>query len=62
MKFKLGQTAVIEVSGEEGVVIGRAEYQHGEPTFLLRYRRADGLAHEEWWAGSALNAVDDNLG
>jgi hypothetical protein len=53
-KFQLGHEVTIEASGETGVVIGRAEYTTSQPSYLLRYRSADGRAVEAWWSESAL--------
>lgn len=53
-KFNLGQEVVIQVSGERGQVIGRAEYLNSENQYWVRYKRADGTATEAWWHESAL--------
>jgi len=53
-KFQLGQRAVIQVSGEEGEVVGRAEYNNAEPSYFVRYKTAQGLAATEWWTEQAL--------
>ena len=53
MKYTLKQQVTIAASGEQGEVIARAEYS-AEPSYLLRYKSADGRAVEEWWAESAL--------
>jgi len=54
MKFELKQTVTIAVSGEQCDVIARAEYLAAEPSYLLRYKCADGRAVETWWPESAL--------
>lgn len=54
MKFELKKTVTIAASGEQGEVIGRAEYAHAEPSYLVRYKCADGRAVEAWWTESAL--------
>lgn len=54
MKYELKQTVTIAASGEQGEVIGRAEYAHSEPSYLVRYKCADGRAVESWWSESAL--------
>lgn len=54
MKYQLKQIVKIAASGEEGEVIGRAEYAHCEPSYYIRYKRADGCAVEQWWSESAL--------
>lgn len=56
MKFELKQNVEITASGESGEIIGRAEYAYNiEPSYLLRYKCADGRAVETWWAESAIN-------
>jgi hypothetical protein len=56
MKFELNQQVTILVSGERGEVIGIATYSHTpEPSYMLRYKAADGRAVEAWWAESALD-------
>lgn len=53
-RFELRQQATIQASGESGEVLGRAEYATSEPSYFLRYKRADGVACEAWWPESAL--------
>ncbi|MCB0574906.1 MAG: hypothetical protein KDC61_10115 [Saprospiraceae bacterium] len=53
-KFKLDHPLVILCSGEEGTVIGRAQYLNGENQYLMRYKASDGRAVENWWGESAL--------
>jgi hypothetical protein len=57
MKFNLGDHVMISESGEKGSIIGRAEYQHSEASYLIRYKSADGRAVESWWNESALEIV-----
>jgi len=52
--IKLGSTVSITCSQEQGKVIGRAEYLNAEPSYLIRYRCADGRAVESWWTEQAL--------
>jgi hypothetical protein len=54
-RFGLGATPCITVSGEVGLVVARAEYVNAEPSYLLQYRRNDGVADEQWWRESALS-------
>lgn len=54
LKYSLGQRVSLAESGEEGDVIARAEYQHGEPAYLVRYKAGDGRQAEAWWGESAL--------
>lgn len=58
-QFQLGQSVVVNASGEIGVVIGRAEYQYNENSYCVRYCAADGRAVEQWWGESALIADND---
>lgn len=55
MKFELNQQVTIDVSGEQGTIIGRAEFVNSEPTYQLRYKNADSRAIESWWSESALS-------
>ena len=57
MKYELDETVVIQASGESGEIIGRAEYSCAEPSYLLRYKCADGCAVENWWTETSLAPV-----
>lgn len=52
--FGLGQRVKLALTEEEGTVLGRAEYQHAETSYLIRYKCADGRQVEQWWGESAL--------
>jgi hypothetical protein len=52
--FNLGDWVSIRCSGEDGEVLGRAEYSRGERAYYIRYAAADGRATEAWWGESAL--------
>lgn len=54
MQFNLGDAVKILESGEQGRVVGRAEYEYAEPGYLVRYKAADGRAVEAWWTQGAL--------
>lgn len=54
-KFNLRQNVRIGNSGENGEIVGRAEYATSEPGYLVRYTAGDGCAKECWWTESALN-------
>lgn len=56
--FCIGDKVKIAVSGEEGEVIGRAEYAASEDSYYLRYKAGDGRAIEAWWPVSALELVE----
>ncbi|CAB3962246.1 MULTISPECIES: hypothetical protein [Burkholderia] len=53
-KYAIGSDVTIAASGENGEVVGRAEYAASENSYLVRYRSADGRAMECWWSESAL--------
>jgi len=55
-KFQIGDTVVVEASGEAGKVIGQAHYELCEDSFYIRYKAAEGRAVERWWHESALAA------
>lgn len=52
--FNLRDRVKLIESGEQGQVIGRAEYTTTEPHYLVRYRAGDGRQVETWWSESAL--------
>jgi len=54
MKYELKQQVTIGANGEQGEVIARAEYATAEPSYLLRYKCADGRSVELRWSESAL--------
>ena len=53
-KFNLGDKAKLTVSQESGHIIARCESIESNPTYLLRYSDAQGIAKEQWWAEDAL--------
>lgn len=54
-KFELNQRVTILESGEQGLIIGRAQYANGsEDAYLIRYKAGDGRAVEAWWSVGAL--------
>lgn len=56
-QFELDQDVRLELSGENGEVIGRAEYVNKDPQYLVRYKAADGRQVEAWWDEDALIAA-----
>jgi len=56
-KFSLQQKVVIATSGEQGEIVGRAEYTSSANNYLIRYQAADGRATEAWWQEDALSDV-----
>lgn len=55
-KFELAEVVDISVSGETGAIIGRAEYAESDPSYLVRYKAADGRAVESWWSEGAIRS------
>lgn len=53
-QFELDEPVALSLSGERGVVIGRAEYSYMSPQYNVRYVAADGRQVEGWLDGSAL--------
>lgn len=53
-EFEIGQGVQLAMSGEEGYVIGRAEYMESVPSYFVRYRAGDGRQVEAWWSGASL--------
>lgn len=47
--YELGQRVFL-LSGENGWVIGRAEYSEAVDSYLIRYKSADGRLVEDWWS------------
>lgn len=56
-EFDLSDEVELIVSGERGIVIGRAEFVVAEQQYLLRYKCADGRAVEAWWTEDALVGI-----
>lgn len=57
-KFNLGEKVTVDVSGETGEVLGRAEYTTSANNYYVRYRAADGRAVEAWWQEDALKTAE----
>jgi len=53
-EYKMGDHVKLSASGETGKIIGRAEYDHTENNYLIRYMAGDGRQVEQWWAETAL--------
>ncbi|MDK9943658.1 hypothetical protein NVR52_19295 [Enterobacter roggenkampii] len=57
MSFKhvLGQIVFVTISGEEGHVKARAEYNCGPNQYLIHYLAADGRALDSWFEEGELS-------
>lgn len=56
---ELGDNVALVLSGEQGVVIGRAEYTDCDNQYRLRYKAADGRQVEDWLVEKAIVAADE---
>lgn len=53
-KFELDQKVALSLSGESGIVVGRAEYLRHERQYFVRYKTANGEQVERWHDESAI--------
>lgn len=56
-KFELGEPVKIDISGETGEVIGRAEYVATAPSYFVLFKAADGRAVTGWWEADFLSSA-----
>ncbi|EFO32587.1 conserved domain protein [Roseibium sp. TrichSKD4] len=56
-KFELNDEVKISISGETGIVTGRAEHLDARDQYHVRYKSADGRGIESWWSEDALEAA-----
>lgn len=54
----LGAAIALALSGEKGIIIGRAEYDKAEDGYLVRYVDATGRQQSDWFSESALRNDD----
>ena len=52
--FNIGQPVALILSGEKGLVIGRAEYSDSINQYRVRYLAADGRQVEDWLTEEAI--------
>ncbi len=48
-KYELGQSVKVSISGETGVIKGRAEYTNCIDGYFVHYLAADGRAQDRWF-------------
>lgn len=53
-KFQLNDKAKIEVSGELGIIKGRADYSTSSPSYLLDYKDSTGKFQSSWISEESL--------
>ena len=58
--FDLGQQVKARVSGEVGVVIGRAEYVRASPSYFVEYLTADRRQAQAWFDEDSLKGTSDD--
>ncbi|SON54331.1 hypothetical protein HDIA_0790 [Hartmannibacter diazotrophicus] len=56
-KFEMNQRVALSMSGEYGVVIGRAEYLDLAPQYYIRYVDGTDRQVQDWIPESALTAL-----
>ncbi|WP_158092484.1 MULTISPECIES: hypothetical protein [Gilliamella] len=56
-ELKLKTKVAIKVSGEEGEIIGIAQYVDLPNQFFISYKSADGRAVKDWYLASELKAI-----
>lgn len=56
-KFELDDKVELSLSGECGVVHGRAEYATSDPSYYVAYMAGDGRQVMGWWDGGLLRSV-----
>lgn len=54
---EMKQVVKLVESNEQGVVIGRAEFDEGVNSYLLRYRAGNGVQTDAWWPEPAVEAA-----
>jgi hypothetical protein len=56
--LEIGQRVELVESGEQGKIVGRAEFAEDAETYYVQYKAADGRLTRSWWPASALKVVD----
>lgn len=58
-KHQIGQVVQVTISGEEGHVKARAEYNAGPNQYFIHYLAADGRAVDAWFEEGELSPAVD---
>jgi hypothetical protein len=53
-QLQIEQSVMISISGEVGMIIGKAEYRDSNTVYQVHYKDATGVNRTEWYAGSQL--------
>ncbi|QPE15931.1 hypothetical protein IMQ36_12065 [Providencia rettgeri] len=59
-KHELGQVVQVTISGEEGHIKGRAEYQNDANQYYVHYLSTDGRAVNAWFEEGELSPAELN--
>ncbi|SPZ24043.1 Uncharacterised protein [Providencia rettgeri] len=59
-KHELGQVVQVTISGEEGHIKGRAEYQNDTNQYYVHYLSADGRAMNSWFEEGEISPAEQN--
>ncbi len=54
--YDMREIVRLRLSGESGIIIGRAEYAEADNSYLVRYKAADGRLTEAWWSETAIES------
>jgi hypothetical protein len=55
-EFELNQNVALSLSGEKGIVVGRAEYVNAPNSYRVRYVDAHGCQQCEWFDADSIKA------
>lgn len=55
--FELAQKVTLNISGEEGYILGRAEYIEQGKQYQVHYKNSNGNAVTEWFCAGQLTAA-----
>ena len=57
--FDLGDDVKLSLSGESGIVIGRADFAESDSQYYVRYLSANGRQVEDWWNANAVLPINE---
>ncbi|EKB01402.1 hypothetical protein [Proteus mirabilis] len=60
-KHELGQVVQVTISGEEGHIKARAEYNNSPNQYLIHYLTADGCGVDGWFEEGELSPVEPGI-
>ena len=57
-KFNLGDQVELNISGEKGVIIGRADYAYSGQQYFVSYADGNGCAQDKWFYAEQLTKIN----